>query len=91
MTKYKQVSQQVNVIDYVQCDICGQRCGKGLGDFEYEYLKMEAHWGFMSDKDLEKWEAAICEPCVDKYLSPIIKFNKSSCITGGKINTNDKD
>ncbi len=58
----------------ITCDICGKSCFKGIN---YEYLEMETHWGFESNKDLEKWSAQICEKCVDKHLISLITFKKS--------------
>jgi len=41
-----------------------------------EYLTIKGEWGFFSNKDSERWEAHICEKCVDEKLS-FIKFKKT--------------
>ena len=69
------------------CDICGEDCMKELftpnffeGDEfdnkEFEGMELKAVWGFASGKDGERWEAVVCEDCVDKHLTPLIKFMK---------------
>lgn len=70
------------------CDICGGDCMKDFylseGDHddrdnikEFEGMKLKADWGFMSNKDGEEWEAIVCEECVDKHLTNLIKFLKT--------------
>jgi hypothetical protein len=60
------------VVKDITCDICGKSC---LTDYGFEYLTMKANWGFMSNKDLEIWEAHICEKCVDDKLVNLISVN----------------
>jgi len=67
------------------CDICGKTCMKQvLGNgVSFEGIELKAYWGYASNnKDLEKWEAQICEECVDKHLVPLIKFQKSNYYKG---------
>jgi ferredoxin len=81
MRKYKEVQKTEQVIDDVICDMCGDTCMK-----QYETganavktfvgVHIEQPWGYLSNKDLEYWEADICEKCVDERLSPIINFVK---------------
>lgn len=63
----------VNVI----CDCCGEPCVVNIGKVhqEFEYMKLEADWGYGTKKDNERWSAQICEKCVDEKFS-FIKFNK---------------
>lgn len=68
------------------CDICGEDCMKDLftpnefegddSDKEFEGMELTAFWGYASGKDGERWEAVVCESCVDKHLAPLIKFLK---------------
>jgi hypothetical protein len=70
------------------CDCCGKSCKKaeitvdnelnidhGEKSVAFEYMKLQAFWGFYSNKDEEKWTAHLCEDCVDKMLS-FVKFQK---------------
>jgi len=56
----------------ITCDCCGKSCSKK--EYGYEYLLLSAKWGYTSKKDLETWEAYLCEQCVDEKLG-FIKFN----------------
>jgi hypothetical protein len=38
-------------------------------------MELEAHWGYDSGKDCEKWTAHVCEKCVDEKFS-FINFKK---------------
>ena len=73
------------------CDICGEDCMKEVftpndhdGDSEdheidknFEGMELTAVWGYGSNNDGEKWEAIVCEKCVNEHLSPLIKFIKT--------------
>ena len=74
MIKTKIVSEMVTRTVDVICDSCGKTCVGKLGDAEF--MEMGVHWGFASKKDLELWEAQICEKCVDEKFG-FIKFRKS--------------
>ena len=69
------------VLKDVFCDSCGKSCNTEYG---FEYMELTANWGFSSNKDLERWEAQICEKCVDEKFSPI-KFKKTNYITGSSM------
>jgi hypothetical protein len=81
MEQIKKQKKETNVLVDVICDCCGKSCKTEYG---FERMKLSTHWGFMSNKDLEKWDADLCEKCVDEKLS-FIKFKKSNYIprTGG--------
>lgn len=63
------------IVDVI-CDSCGASCNTEYGA---EFMSLSANWGFFSNKDLEKWEAHICEKCVDEKLT-FIKFDKRTAI-----------
>lgn len=65
--------EQNTVVD-ITCDCCGKSCNHGYG---FEVMTLSAHWGFGSNKDLQKWEAHLCEKCVDEKLK-FIDFNKEN-------------
>ncbi len=79
-TKKKLVSQEE--VEEVTCDMCGESCGKeahvykGKTQIRFEYMTLEAYWGYYSSKDFEYWTAQVCETCVDTRLAPLIKFTK---------------
>jgi len=66
------------------CDSCGKSCGVPInvpknGEepcLSFEYMTLKAHWGYGSHKDLENYEAHLCEECVDKKLN-FINFKKT--------------
>ncbi len=66
----------------VICDMCGNSCAKevfehkGKTEKRFEYMTLEAYWGYYSSKDFDYWCAQICETCVDTRLAPMIKFTK---------------
>lgn len=71
------------VLKDVVCDHCGKSC-TDHPDFGPEFMLLKSSWGYNSRKDLETWEAHLCEECVDNYLS-FIEFNKTSSISGKKL------
>lgn len=73
----KKTYKEVDEITDVRCDSCGNSCRKG--DYGYEYLTLKTNWGYASKKDLETWEAHLCEKCVDEKLN-FIKFNITKTI-----------
>lgn len=72
MKIFEKQNIETAVIVDITCDSCGKSCKT---DYGFETLKLSTHWGFMSDKDLEQWEAYLCEKCVDEKLG-FIKFKK---------------
>ena len=76
----KELKEQ-DVLKDVICDCCGKSCQT---DYGFEYMNLSADWGFMSKKDLEKWEAQVCENCVDEKFDHI-KFKKSNYVTGSTM------
>ena len=87
----KKVIKAREIIVEATCDICGGDCLKPIynpnksdGDRdntdirkEFEGMELKAVWGYNSNKDGEIWEAIVCEKCVDKYLKPLINFEKN--------------
>ena len=70
--------KETNVLSDIICDICGNSCkiGDWDSDMDFEYMVLEANWGFLSKKDFQTWTAHVCEKCVDEKLS-FIKFCKT--------------
>lgn len=78
-----------SIITDILCDCCGKSCKVLEGNIQnelreddghpfyvFEYLKLEAYWGYHSKKDGDHWEAHLCESCVDEKLS-FINFDKN--------------
>lgn len=76
------------VITDVICDCCGESCKKyeGVIDnerridngekyYDFQYMELNANWGYRSENDGEIWTAHLCEKCVKEKLS-FIKFKK---------------
>jgi len=59
--KPKLVDQLENII----CDVCGNFCKK---EYNIEYAKIIANWGFETKKDGQVYEIDLCENCFDKTL-----------------------
>lgn len=88
----KKTKQKKEEIIEATCDICGADCMKEIfrpmksdGDRdnhdivkEFEGMILKADWGYYSNKDGEIWEGVVCENCVDKHLSKLINFIKTS-------------
>jgi hypothetical protein len=84
----KKIQKTEEILDEVYCDICGANCLNHLIDNdpddpkEFVGIHIKQAWGYLSNKDLECWEADICEKCVDEKLAPLINFKKESYIRG---------
>lgn len=57
-----------NSLDDILCDICGKSCkvvfGSNPEDFNFNYAKISAHFGFGStEHDGEAYESEVCESC----------------------------
>jgi hypothetical protein len=76
MEHKNKVTREVDVLSDVTCDCCGKSCGVPNEPYTYEYMTMTSEWGYNSSKDTERWEAHICEKCVDTKFG-FIKFTKS--------------
>ena len=76
-------TKEVDVLTDVICDCCGNSCKFFMfSDDEvatYEYMSLEAAWGYGSNKDGEKMTAQVCEKCVDEKFS-FLKFKKTNYI-----------
>lgn len=87
--KHKEI-QKINseVVTDITCDICGKSCKVDEGVInnelrpdngnmyrEFEYMTLTAHWGYYSNKDMQYWEAHVCEKCVDEKFG-FINFYK---------------
>ena len=53
------------VVQDIICDCCGKSC-LDSEKVNYELANLSAHWGFYSERDLEKWECDLCEKCAVK-------------------------
>ena len=83
----KDVQKTEQVVDEVICDVCGETCMKqyeigASAVKQFVGIHIQQPWGYLSNKDLELWEADICEKCVDDWLTHLVKFQKSSYIKG---------
>jgi len=68
----KKVKKEVDVVVDILCDCCGKSCKDLMGEFQY--MELNASWGYSSKKDLEKWTAKVCEKCVDEKFKTMINF-----------------
>jgi len=95
MIKTKKIKKSVEVVTDVICDSCGKSCKVYLDQkkksFNFEFMTLDAHWGYGTGKDMERYQAQVCEKCVDKKLSPIIKFRKSEMHLSTMIQTGESE
>jgi len=90
MEKKEIQDRKQEVVTDIICDCCGKSCkvnedkinndlkaDNGEPYFIFEFMKLEAVWGYYSNKDTEKWTAHICEKCVDEKF-PFVKFKKEN-------------
>lgn len=68
----KIAKKTIEVIDDIECDICGKNCKDHMGNFENASLT--AYWGFTSKKDSQQYDIDICENCFDKTLDFFAKL-----------------
>lgn len=62
MNVYKKVTQEVEVLDDVICDICEQSC-KVRGTGEVEKGTFIANWGYGTELDGQIWNLDLCVDC----------------------------
>jgi len=51
----------------ITCDMCGKDCRDSAG-VNNEFMSLDAHWGFATKHDTEKWSGEFCEKCSDKIF-----------------------
>lgn len=69
----KKIAQKtIEIIDDVECDICGKTCKDHIDNIESATLS--AYWGYSSKKDGQSFEVDICENCFDKTLEFLAKL-----------------
>lgn len=69
----KKIAQKtIEVIDDIECDICGKTCKDHMENFENASLT--AYWGYSSKKDGQQYDIDICENCFDKTLEFLTKL-----------------
>lgn len=89
MKKKEKHQRKVDIVVDIICDCCGNSCkvGEGIVDndlrddhgqpfYDFEYMELNANWGYNSGKDFQSWKAQVCEKCVDERFG-FIKFEKS--------------
>lgn len=92
-----------SIVTDIICDCCGKSCkvDEGVIDNDiridhgekyrtFEYMKLNAIWGYNTKKDMERWTAHVCEKCVDEKLSPLVNFKKQELNTTMAIDTSEE-
>jgi hypothetical protein len=58
--------KQVELLDEVICDVCGESCkDQNIGN---EFASLCADWGYASKQDGAKYDINLCENCFEKTL-----------------------
>jgi hypothetical protein len=83
---FKIQNTERQVLDSVICDRCGEAVkkvneggwqptdethGRWTEPHFEEYVVIEQHWGYYSNKDGQRHRIVICEPCYDTLFSDI--------------------
>jgi len=76
MEKIIKKQVETEVVEDIVCNCCGLSCKRKVAttrdDVQYHnhiYATISAHWGWGSNKDMEKHTSHICESCYDKFIS----------------------
>jgi len=57
----------IEAITDVTCDVCGSSTRMAAGS--YQYGTLQAHWGYGSDHDGQRFEVHLCEHCFFQTLA----------------------
>lgn len=78
---------EVDAITDVTCDVCG--CSTQMAADSYQYGTLQAHWGFESGHDGQRFEVHLCEHCFFQTLAYIKQERRAqqlfSCEPSSKI------
>lgn len=58
---------EIEAITDVTCDVCGRSTRMAAGS--YQYGTLQAHWGYGSDHDGQRFEVHLCEHCFFQTLA----------------------
>lgn len=58
---------EVEAITDVTCDVCG--CSTRMTAGSYQYGTLQAHWGYESSHDGQRFEVHLCEHCFFQALA----------------------
>jgi len=58
---------EIEAITDVTCDVCGSSTRMAAGS--YQYGTLQAHWGYGSDHDGQRFEVNLCEHCFFQTLA----------------------
>ena len=58
---------EIEAITDVTCDVCGSSTRMAAGS--YQYGTLQAHWGYGSDHDGQRFEVHLCEHCFFQTLA----------------------
>ena len=69
----QKIIKETEEISDIFCDACDKSCRLVIGGFEY--MTLDAYWGYFSRHDGKVWKAHICQDCAETKLN-FIKFEK---------------
>jgi len=69
MIKIKVTQELVEHVEAYICDICEEVCK------DFEYVTVNAHWGYFSSMDGQQHTGHVCEHCYLKHIFPLFKAN----------------
>lgn len=50
------------------CNVCGKKIKEEAGIPREDYVVIEKHWGYFSEKDGEIHQIYLCEACYDQWI-----------------------
>jgi len=80
MIKYKEVTQPIQEIVSVKCDVCGKEYNKGQDDFEIEALHHIRFIGGYASVfgDGTQVECDICQHCLQKMIGDFCRYKETT-------------
>lgn len=66
---------EIEAVTDVQCDVC--RCSTRLDTGGFQFATLQAHWGFGTKHDGERYELHLCENC---FFGTVAYLKQERCI-----------
>jgi len=71
-TKKEIVSEEVDVVKDVICNMCGKPCPDPMDINQWEFAEIYANWGYGSHRDGRVEKSHICPDCYEKLVDMFV-------------------
>ncbi|MEG9625442.1 hypothetical protein SAMN05216185_101230 [Pseudomonas guariconensis] len=71
---------EIDAVTDVLCDVCG--VSARLVDGNFQYGRLEAHWGYGASHDGSRYEVHLCESCFFATLAYLKQERRTSNLFG---------